>query len=214
MKKTEAEKKIRVSIIEDDITIQTAYSYLIGEDERFLVVSAYNCYETAQNKIASDQPDVILLDIELPGIKGVDAIHKIKKRLPDVQILMLTIYDNEDIVFKALSNGAAGYLTKDTKAEKLLESIFEIANGGSPMSASIARTVIASFQKNEHTPLTLRETEILEFIAGGKSRGKIAKELFIDVETVKSHIRNIYFKLNVHSRDEAIKKAKMNKFIR
>ena len=116
-------------------------------------------------------------------------------------------------IFRALAGGAAGYLTKDTPHQKILTSIKEVLDGGGPMSSNIARMVIQSFQRSEESPLTPRETEILEQISTGKSRKRIAEELFIDLETVKSHIKNIYSKLNVHSKADAIKLAKDNKFI-
>ncbi|WP_276133634.1 response regulator [Polluticoccus soli] len=204
---------IRVCIIEDDETIREGYSYLIGNTAGYKVVGAYPSYEDAAKRITHDDPDVILLDVELPGISGVDAIPKLKKLVPDVYILILTVYEQDMLIFRALGNGASGYLTKNTPHEKIISAIQEVMEGGGPMSAHIARMVIHSFQRNEQSPLTRRETEILEQIATGKSRKRIAQELFIDLETVKSHIKNIYHKLNVHSKADAIKTAKDNKFI-
>lgn len=204
---------IRVSIIEDDETIREGYSFLIGNTAGYKVVSNYPSYEEAAKKIATDDPDVILLDVELPGISGIDAIPKLKKLLPETYILILTVYEQDLLIFRALGNGASGYLTKNTAPEKIINAIHEVMEGGGPMSAHIARMVIDSFKRNESSPLTRRETEILEQIATGKSRKRIAQELFIDLETVKSHIKNIYQKLNVHSKADAIKAAKDNKFI-
>ncbi|MBS1777887.1 MAG: response regulator transcription factor [Bacteroidetes bacterium] len=204
---------IRVCIIEDDATIRDGYVYLIDNTEGFHVVSSYPSFEDAVKKLAADDPDVILLDVELPGISGIDAIPKIKKLVPESYILILTVYEQDLLIFRALGNGASGYLTKNTPPEKIISAIKEVMEGGGPMSANIARMVISSFQRNEASPLTRRETEILEQIATGKSRKRIAQELFIDLETVKSHIKNIYHKLNVHSKADAIKTAKDNKFI-
>lgn len=204
---------IRVSIIEDDKTIREGYAYLISNTEGYKVVSTYASYEDAAKKIVHDDPDVLLLDVELPGISGIDALPKLKKLLPETQILILTVYEQDMLIFRALGNGASGYLTKNTPTEKIISAIHEVMEGGGPMSAHIARMVIKSFQRNEASPLTRRETEILEQIATGKSRKRIAQELFIDLETVKSHIKNIYHKLNVHSKADAIKAAKDNKFI-
>lgn len=204
---------IRVSIIEDDKTIREGYAYLIGQTSGYKVVSAYPSFEDAAKRIAQDDPDVLLLDVELPGISGIDALPKLKKLLPETHILILTVYEQDVLIFRALGNGASGYLTKNTPTEKILSAIQEVMEGGGPMSAHIARMVINSFQRNEASPLTRRETEILEEIATGKSRKRIAQELFIDLETVKSHIKNIYHKLNVHSKADAIKTAKDNKFI-
>lgn len=204
---------IRVAIIEDDETIREGYAYLIGNTGGYKVVGAYPSFEDAAKKLVHDDPDVLLLDVELPGISGIDAMPKIKKLLPETHILILTVYEQELLIFRALGNGAAGYLTKNTPPEKIIAAIHEVMEGGGPMSAHIARMVIHSFQRNEESPLTRRETEILEQIATGKSRKRIAQELFIDLETVKSHIKNIYHKLNVHSKADAIKTAKDNKFI-
>lgn len=204
---------IRVSIIEDDETIREGYAYLIAHTPGFKVASTYGSVEQALKKLPSDGPDVLLLDVELPGTNGIDALPKIKKLIPDLHILILTVYEQDTLIFRALGNGASGYLTKDTPPEKLTAAIREVMEGGGPMSANIARMVISSFQRAEQSPLTRRETEVLEQIATGKSRKRIADELFIDLETVKSHIKNIYHKLDVHSKADAIKTARDNKFI-
>ena len=206
-------RNIRISIIEDDETLRDGYAFLIGATEGYDVVSSYCSYDEAAKKIAIDKPDVILLDIELPGINGIDAIPKLKKLLPNCYILILTVYESEKQIFNALANGASGYLTKNTPSTKIIESIKEVREGGGPMSINIARLVIRSFQKNQESPLSKRETQILELIGEGKSRGQIAAELFIDLETVRSHIKNIYLKLDVNSRADAIKLARQNKLI-
>lgn len=204
---------IRVVLIEDDETIRNGYAYLIGSMTGYTVVNTYSSYEAADGHLQQDDADVVLLDVELPGINGVDAIPKIKKQIPDCQILILTVYENESTIFTALTNGAAGYLTKNTSPSKIVEAIKDAHEGGGPMSINVARMVINSFRRNTETPLTKRETEILEQIATGKSRSKIAKDLFIDLETVKTHIKNIYYKLNVHSKADAIEAARKNKLI-
>lgn len=202
-----------ICIIEDDNTIREGYAFLIGSVPGYRVISSYASYEEAAKKIAQDQPDVLLLDIELPGISGIDALPKLHKLIPDTHILILTVYEQEEKIFRALGNGASGYLTKNTPPERIIDAIREVMEGGGPMSAHIARLVVRSFKRNEQSPLTRRETEILEQIATGKSRKRIAEELFIDLETVKSHIKNIYHKLNVHCKADAIKAAKDNRFI-
>jgi len=204
---------IRVAIIEDDETIREGYAFLIGKTEGYTIAGTYASCEDALKKIDKDEPDVLLLDIELPGISGIEALPKLKKLLPETYILILTVYEQEMLIFRALGNGASGYLTKNTPPEKIIAAIHEVMEGGGPMSAHIARMVISSFKRNDTSPLTRRETEILEQIATGKSRKRIADELFIDLETVKSHIKNIYHKLDVHSKADAIKAAKDNKFI-
>jgi DNA-binding NarL/FixJ family response regulator len=206
-------RNILVSIIEDDDTIRSGYSFLIGNTEGYDVVSSYSSYDAAAHKIASDKPDVILLDIEMPGTNGVDAIPRLKKLLPHTHVLILTVYESEKLIFEALANGASGYLTKNTPSAKIIASIKEVKEGGGPMSINIAKMVIRSFQKNQESPLSKRETQILEEISIGKSRSQIANELFIDLETVRSHIKNIYLKLNVNSRADAIKAARENRLI-
>lgn len=203
----------RIVLIEDDETIRSAFSYLINQSDKFKVVNTYPSAERALKGIKSDDPHIILLDIELPGINGIEVIPKLKAQVENVFILMLTVFEEQHKVFSALANGASGYLTKDTPPEKILEALKEVLAGGGPMSSSIAKMVVNSFQKNTNSPLTKRETEILEQIAEGKTRSIIAKEMFIDLETVKSHLKNIYAKLSVHSRADAIKKAKKNRYI-
>ncbi|MEO6633326.1 MAG: response regulator transcription factor [Mucilaginibacter sp.] len=206
-------RNILVSIIEDDDTIRNGYSFLIGNTEGYAVVSSYPSYDAAAYKIGGDKPDVILLDIEMPGTSGIDAIPRLKKLLPQVHVLILTVYESEKLIFEALANGASGYLTKNTPSAKIIASIKEVKEGGGPMSINIAKMVIRSFQKNQESPLSKRETQILEEISVGKSRSQIANELFIDLETVRSHIKNIYVKLNVNSRADAIKTARENRLI-
>ncbi|MBO9619691.1 MAG: response regulator transcription factor [Niabella sp.] len=204
---------INVAVIEDDAIIRRGYVRLLQADDLFFTSGDYGSVEEALSGLETNRPDVILLDIQLPGIKGVDAIPEIKKILPQVQIIMLTVYETAELVFTALKNGASGYLTKNTSFSKIKEHIKEVVRGGGVMSANIAMLVMRHFQKNVNSPLTKRETEILECIADGKSRSKIATELFIDPETVKSHIKNIYHKLDVNSRDEAIKVARKDRYI-
>jgi DNA-binding NarL/FixJ family response regulator len=206
-------ENIKVCLIEDDQTIRESYVYLLDNQKNISVVNSYATIEDALKKIVSDAPDVILLDIELPGVSGLDGLPRLKKLLPDTYILMLTVYEKANHIFRALGTGASGYLTKNSSPEKIIAAIHEVMEGGGPMSANIARLVISSFQRSDASPLTRRETEILEHIAVGKSRKKIAEELFIDLETVKSHIKNIYQKLDVHSKEDALKTAKEQKFI-
>lgn len=213
MAKTASSDKIRVLLIEDDKTIRESYTYLLDESPDLQVVKSYASGEEALKQIKADAPDIILLDVELPGQSGLELLPKIKSLLPDVHILMLTVFDHQRTVFEALSKGASGYLTKDTPVEKIVEALHEVMDGGGPMSAQIARMVVHSFQRSPESPLTRRETEILEQIANGKTRSRIASEMFIDLETVKSHLKNIYSKLDVHSRADAIKMARQNRYI-
>ena len=204
---------IRVILIEDDKTIREGYSYLIDRADGIKMVNSYASFEDAEPYLISDFPDVILLDIELPGLNGLESIGRIKKKYPSGHIIILTVYDNEENIFKALSAGASGYLTKNSPSFKILESVKEVMTGGGPLSAGIAKMVIHSFRKKPDSPLTKRETQILECIAEGKSRTTIANELFIDKETVKTHIKNIYSKLDVNSKEGAIRIARQDKLI-
>ena len=207
-------RNIRIVIIEDDQIIREGYALLIGQTDGYDVVNSYASFDEAAKNITNDSPEVILLDIELPGTNGIEAIPKLKKLLPHAHILILTVYESEKLIFEALASGASGYLTKNTAPAKIVESVKEVNEGGGPMSVNIARMVIRSFQRNQESPLSKRETQILEQIADGKSRSQVAKELFIDLETVRTHIKNIYMKLDVNSRADAIRLAKANKLIK
>lgn len=204
---------IRVVLIEDDEVIREGFSFLLDQEEGCSVVGAFSDAEKALNALVSLDPDVILLDIQLPGLSGIEALPKIKDILPDVAVIILSVNEHQDTVFDALAKGASGYLTKNTPPDKIVAAVNEVMLGGGPMSAHIAKMVVSSFQRSKESPLTRRETEILEQIAAGKTRSRIADELFIDLETVKSHLKNIYAKLDVHSKADAIKTAKANKFI-
>jgi len=207
------EKNIRIVLIEDDPTICEGYIYLINEHTGYEIVNAYSSAEIALRKLKSVNPDLILLDIGLPGMSGIEAIRRIKLILPEVPIIILTVYESENMIFEALSHGVAGYLTKNCNPEKILDSIREVTVGGGSMSSNVARVVFSSFQKSESSPLSARETHIMENIANGMNRGQIANSLFITGETVKSHVKNIYKKLKVHSREDAIRTAKQHKLI-
>lgn len=204
---------IRIVIIEDDEIIREGYSMLLSQEQGYEVINQYESFDIAVKNIQNDRPDVILLDVELPGTNGIEAIPKLKKVLPDTYILILTVFESEKFIFEALANGASGYLTKNTPPNKILASVKEAVEGGGPMSVNVARMVIRSFRRNQESPLSKRETQILELVGDGKNRSQIAKELFIDLETVRTHIKNIYSKLNVNSKADAIKMAKDNKLI-
>ncbi|MDX1942883.1 MAG: response regulator transcription factor [Saprospiraceae bacterium] len=203
----------RVCIVEDDHVIREAFATLIGAIDNYDIVGTYGNAEDAIAAVESVRPDVLLMDIELPGINGIEGISRIKKIRPKTQVIVVTVYENDDLVFRALCEGAGGYLTKNMKPERLIEAIREIMEGGAPMSTNIARMVVSSFQKNHNSPLTARETEVLELLAQGKSYSSIAQELYVDKETIRTHIKNIYWKLEVHSKAEAIEKAKKERFI-
>jgi len=203
----------RISIVEDNEVVRDGFALLINSVGEYEVVSSYDNCEDALKNLASDYPDVILMDLALPGMHGVEGIRRIKKLMPEVNILVISVHANSELVFQALCAGASGYITKNAGHHKLLDAIAEVQRGGAPMSSQIARMVVQSFQKNTNSPLTTRETEVLELLAKGKSYTVIADELFVHRETVKSHIKNIYTKLQVNSKADAIEKALKDRLI-
>ena len=203
----------RIVIIEDNQQIREAFSSLLAFRDDFLVVGQYENCEDALADLQEDQPDIVLMDVDLPGISGIEGTKKIKKQLPKANVIIITVFENGKTVFDALCAGASGYLTKNSDKDKLLNAIDEVLSGGAPMSSKIARMVVSSFQKNTNSPLTERETEILSQIAEGKSYTSIAENLFISKETVKFHIKNIYLKLQVNNKADALKKANEDRLI-
>jgi len=206
-------QNIRIVLIEDDDILRMGYESLLNDVAGFVVVNAYASYNLSKKHLDADRPDVILLDIQMPGTNGLQALPFIKKALPQANIIILTVFDSPELVFEALTLGAGGYLTKNSSAAKIIDAIKEVSTGGGAMSTNVARIVMRSFQKNLNSPLTKRETEILDRIANGQTKSQIATDLFIDQETVRSHVKNIYIKLDVNSKSEAIKTAKEKRFI-
>lgn len=210
---------INVAIIEDNNIIREGLAALINGTEGYKCVGVYPTSEKFLEQIPHVKMDVILMDIGLPGMNGIEAISKARELDPDLNFLMLTIYEDSEMVFQALCAGACGYLVKKTPPSRLLEAIKDIYDGGSPMSSQIARQVINEFQKeknltsyNEYS-LSNREKEVLNLLSNGKSYHEIGDHLFISVDTVRHHIRNIYKKLHVHSQSEAVAKAIRKKII-
>jgi len=204
---------IEVSIIDDNDELRKDLASLLGGAPGFACVSSYHDCEAALEHIAADQPDVILLDIEFPPgqMSGIEATWRLKEALPPVEIIMMTAHHEPEDVFPALQNGANGYLVKEVPPTELLSAIETIHNGGSPMSMSIARLVTNFFHKDGcFNQLTARQREALHKLCEGKSYKVIAKELFIDLATVKFHIRNIYRALQVSNRAEAMRKYMQN----
>ena len=204
---------IKVVIVEDSNTIREGLKLLINGTEGYSCVGAYSRCETLLDEIAELDIDVILMDINLPGISGIEGTRRIKKISKEITILILTVYDENELIFEALCEGASGYLVKKTPPAKLLEAIKEAHEGGSPMTSNIARKVVDYFQKNkpvkkvEEVDLTKREKEVLSGLVEGNSYKAIADNLHISVETVRFHFRNVYKKLHVHSQSEAVVKA-------
>ena len=205
-------KPVSVSIVEDLNEVREALQRMIDQSETFCLVEGFNNAEQAEKKIPLHPPDIVIMDINLPGMNGIECIKRIKEKCPDTQFMMFTIYEDDEKVFEALKAGAHGYLLKKTPKEKLLEALEELHNGGSPMSTNIARKVIEAFEKKEQPPeelntLTNKEKQILELLAKGFLYKEIANQLYITRNTVKQHIHHIYEKLHVQNRAEAINKA-------
>lgn len=205
---------IDVIIVEDNDIIREGFSMLINGTEGYSCIGAYSNCEDFLDELDDKPVDVVLMDIGLPGMNGIEGLKKAKEKRSDIDILMLTIYEDSNMVFEALCAGACGYLVKKTPPSKLLDAIKEVYNGGSPMSSQIARKVIGVFQQNknfafgnEKFGLSGRELEVLNLLSTGNNYQDIADKLFISVDTVRHHIRNIYKKLHVHSQSEAVAKA-------
>lgn len=206
-------RDVRVAIVEDQRGLRDGLVALIGGTEGFTLVGAYGSMEDALPRLEADPPDVLLADIGLPGISGTEGVRRLKARLPALQILMLTVYADNDHVFEAVCAGACGYLLKDTPPTKLLEALREVCAGGAPMSPEIARKVVEMFQRVAPPPVTAphrlspREVEVLKLLAEGHVYKTAAAELNLSLDTVRFHIRNIYEKLHVHSKSEAVLSA-------
>ncbi len=202
---------IRVALVEDVQEIRDSMSLLINGSDGFTCPFKYIDAESALADIPQREVDVVLMDIHLPGIDGISCIEKLKPLCPKVQFMICTSFEDSESVFKALKAGATGYLTKTTQPSKLLDAIQDLYNGGSPMSSHIARKVVLSFNnlegKNELQKLSSREQTILELLSKGLRYKEIADKLFISTETVRTHVRNIYDKLQVNSRTDALNKV-------
>jgi DNA-binding NarL/FixJ family response regulator len=212
-------KNIRVLIFEDNTNLRRGLNTLINGSSGFECVGAFgNCDRLIAN-ISETMPDVILMDIEMPGIDGIEAVKILKPRFPDVKILMETIFEDDEKVFDSICNGAEGYILKNTPPVQILEAIQEIYEGGAPMTPSIASKVLAmfkkgtTFSKDESYNLTERELEVLKYLVDGMSYKLIAEKCFVSIDTVSSHVKNIYKKLQVHSKSEAVAKAIKGKII-
>jgi len=207
-----AKGSIRVVIVEDMREVREGLAVLINGTSGFRCLASYRTMEEALAAINDPLPNVILTDIGLPGIDGIEGTRILRERFPDVPILALTVYDNDDKVFDALCAGANGYLLKNTPPARLLEAVKEAVDGGAPMSPEIARRVVKLFREfrppeRAASHLTPQETEILKLLVDGHHYKTAAHELGISMNTVSFHLRNIYAKLQVHSKSEAVAKA-------
>jgi DNA-binding NarL/FixJ family response regulator len=203
---------ITVSIVEDNDQLRKTLARVLSRSEGFQCVSDYRNAEDALEDLPKKNPNVVLMDINLPGMNGVECARKLKQVAPQIQIMMLTVYEDTDNIFAALAAGASGYMLKRTATPELLESIREVHRGGSPMTAHIARMVVSSFQKSAAAAasttedLSPREREVLDCLSQGFLYKEIAEKLGISYETVHTYIRRIYEKLQVRTRTEAVAK--------
>lgn len=201
---------ITVSIIEDDKNYREGLEVLLNNADGFSLLSSYSTAEEAFEHITCNRPHIAIVDIKLPGRSGIDLIADIRKIAPDILCMVCSFYDDDEFVFKALKNGACGYILKDAMPQEILTSIKELYNGGAPMSRFIARKVISTFlekeEKHRLQELSERENEILELISTGLSVKEASAKLFLSTHTVTKHLKNIYLKLHVNNRIEAINK--------
>jgi len=202
---------IRICIVEDLKEVREGLVSLLTLDERFEILVAWADAETAEEELPAWQPDIVVMDINLPGKNGIECIRKVKPACPRTQFMMFTIYENDEKVFDALAAGANGYLLKKTAISKMLDSLIELYEGGAPMSTQIARKVIERMRSSDSTTvitsLSARENEVLQLLAKGLLYKEISDKLGISSHTVRLHIHNIYEKLHVHNRTEALNKA-------
>ena len=202
---------INVSIVEDSDKFRETLARVLNRSEGFRCLSQYANAEEALKALPQDKPDVVLMDINLPGINGVECVRQLKQLTPAIQVMMLTVYEDTDNIFNALTAGATGYMLKRTPRDELLEAIREVHRGGSPMTTHIARKVVQSFQRaapaaSPTEMLSPREQEVLDCLAQGFLYKEIAEKLSISYETVHTYIRRIYEKLQVRTRTEAVAK--------
>lgn len=208
----------KLLIYEDNPQLREGLTMLINGSEGFEVLAAFKNCNNVTEEVTAWKPDVILMDIDMPGINGIEGLKKIRQVNDDVKVLMLTVFDDNKNVFQAISSGANGYVLKKTPPSKLLEYIKEAQSGGAPMTASIATQVLKMFssmnnEKGEDYNLSDREKQVLQFLVEGYSYKMIANEMFIAIDTVRSHIKKIYEKLHVNSKSEAVAKAFKDKLV-
>ena len=202
---------ITVSIVEDNDQLRSTLARMIDRADGFQCVGQHPSAEAALEAIRNEKPQVVLMDINLPGMNGVECVRRLKQQLPETQVIMLTVYEDTENIFNALAAGASGYLLKRTPSAEILEGIRQVLQGGSPMTAHIARKVVQSFQRAPASPqptedLSPREREVLDCLSQGFLYKEIAEKLGISYETVHTYIRRIYEKLQVRTRTEAVAK--------
>lgn len=204
---------IKVAIIEDNHALRNSLENLFNQTHEMRCVASLKNLLNVVNDLASSIPDVILMDIGLPGISGIDGVKIVRNYFPEVRVLMFTVFEDDDKIFDSICAGASGYLLKRSTPDEIIKAIIELQEGGAPMSPSIAKRTLHLFRERlrPEVPdfgLTLREREVLEFLSDGLSYQKIADKLMISLSTIRTHISNIYEKLHVNSKVEAIRKIK------
>ena len=193
--------KKRVLIIEDDPEIRHSFQVIVNSSQNFVVINTYNSCEAAIKHLLADKPEIVLMDIGLPGgMNGIQGTKIIKEKNPGTEIVMVSVYEDSELVFEALKSGASGYITKSANYQELLAALEEIVRGGAPMSSKIARMVIDNFHVNLNSPLTKRETQVARLVAQGLSNRQIAEKLVISKRTADSHLEHILTKLGFISR--------------
>lgn len=213
-----APRNITVAIVEDERDIRECLSVLVNGTPGYACTGSYRTMEEALEKIPHRLPDVVLSDIGLPGMSGIEGVKILKQRYPQLLVLMLTVYDDDERIFDAMCAGACGYLLKKTPPARLLDSLTEAVQGGAPMSPEVARRVIALFRDirppdRADYQLTPHETRLLKLFVEGHNYKTAAAELRVSVNTINFHVRSIYEKLQVHSRSEAVAKALLNRLV-
>ncbi|MBO3699884.1 response regulator transcription factor [Roseivirga sp. E12] len=206
-------ENIRLNIVEDDPEIRSNLALIINTSEGMICDRTFENAESFLENLELQNPDIVLMDISLPGITGIKAVEKMKEKMPNIEALMLTVHQDDQLVFDSLCAGASGYLVKSTPPQRIIEAIREAMSGGAPMSTSIARMVVKSFRKQTESDLTEREMDVLDQLCKGKSYKLIADALFISQDTVRSHIKSIYKKLEVNSKSEAVAKALKDRLV-
>ncbi len=207
---------IRVAIIEDNNALRQSLEHLINRTQEMKCTISLSNLMNVVSDIGKSIPDIVLMDVGLPNISGIEGVRTIKANFPQVQVLMFTVFEDDEKIFDAIRSGASGYLLKRTPPEEIIEAVRELYSGGAPMSPSIARKVIQAFQAKpssiaEDYQLTARESEILYSLVDGLSYKKMAEKYFISISTIRTHICNIYHKLHVNSKSQAVAKALQNR---
>lgn len=203
----------RVFLVDDDDSLRSAYTTIVNSTGRFRVVGSFDNCEDAIKSVRKLKPDIVLMDIGLPDMDGIEGTRAIFKMDSKIQIIVVSVHDEGQSVFEALKAGATGYISKSSNYTELLGALDEIEKGGAPMSSKIARLVVHDFHLNHASPLTKRESFILTMVAEGKTYTQIAKEANISRDTAKTHIKNIYRRLQVNRKSDAIQKGRTEKLI-